>query len=312
MKALVEFLEQLRVQARYISDTKGGGNETMVRKALVEPVLRWWGWDVEDVREVQPEIKAGRSFLDYVLVMGERPCVVVECKAIHKKLSGDERSQIGQQAVHLQTEYGAGRGRLLLVLTNGVEWQLLWNDSFREPFAKFNLWKDEPAPLAFVRALFPLWKENYRNVSVEKDRPSEGKASPIPSASSSGKEAARWQRLAAVDPASLTGKRPRLIKTPEGAEVSVRRWIDMVRFILNYYIDKGVNLASLAPLAIRGSSRTYLFNTQPSHKEKPFRQPEKAGNVIIEKNLPTSAIMRGVQAFLSRMPDGARWALQMV
>jgi hypothetical protein len=93
--------------------------EQNTKAALIEPVLRVLGWDVEDVDEVHREYRQ-RSMdapVDYALVLEQKPVLFVEAKGLRENL--DDRRWAGQIV-----GYAAVAGVEWVVLTNGDEYRI--------------------------------------------------------------------------------------------------------------------------------------------------------------------------------------------
>lgn len=111
-----DIVEQLRGK---IGRYQGPIGEQNTKAALIEPVLRVLGWDVEDVDEVHREYKQ-RSMdnpVDYALVLDGKPVLFVEAKGLRENL--DDRRWAGQIL-----GYAAVAGVEWVVLTNGDEYRI--------------------------------------------------------------------------------------------------------------------------------------------------------------------------------------------
>jgi len=114
---LSEALEKVR---RKITRYRGQQvNEQNTKAALVQPVLRALGWDVEDIEEVQREYKRKPRDkpVDYALLVMRTPRLFVEAKALGQELS--DRKWAGQilgYATVAVVEW--------VVLTNGDEYRI--------------------------------------------------------------------------------------------------------------------------------------------------------------------------------------------
>jgi hypothetical protein len=102
--------------ARYRGSRIGEQN---TKVALVTPVLRALGWDVEDLEEVQLEYrrKSGDRPVDYALLLQREPILFIEAKALDENL--DDRKWASQII-----SYAAVAGVEWVVLTNGDEYRI--------------------------------------------------------------------------------------------------------------------------------------------------------------------------------------------
>src|SRR5258708_38934446 len=116
MATIKEAVEQARARiARYQAPV----GEQNTKAALIEPVLRVLGWDVEDVDEVHREYRQ-RSMdapVDYALVLDNEPVLFVEAKGLRENL--EDRRWAGQIV-----GYAAVAGVEWVVLTNGDEYRI--------------------------------------------------------------------------------------------------------------------------------------------------------------------------------------------
>lgn len=112
---LTETIELIRNRIRshrgYLS-----GHETRTRQLLIDPLLRSLGWSVEDPLMVQLEYLADRGWIDYVLVSGRWPLVVLEAKRLDASLN--------PHAVTQALNYASWTGATHIIVTNGNEWSL--------------------------------------------------------------------------------------------------------------------------------------------------------------------------------------------
>jgi hypothetical protein len=82
----------LVLKAKEWRNTRYGANEAETRRVLVEPLLRWLGWDLHDVDEVRSEwcLPGSRERSDYALFIDGKPVLVVEAKAFKDPLDNDK------------------------------------------------------------------------------------------------------------------------------------------------------------------------------------------------------------------------------
>ena len=94
-------------------------SEQSTKSALIQPVLRALGWDVENLEEVELEYKRRRSDkpVDYALLLLRTPCLFVEAKALGQNL--DDRRWANQLM-----GYATVAGVEWVALTNGDEYRV--------------------------------------------------------------------------------------------------------------------------------------------------------------------------------------------
>jgi predicted type IV restriction endonuclease len=114
---LRETLDQVR--RRISRHASRGINEQNTKAALVEPVLRVLGWDLEDLEEVNREYKRKRQDkpVDYALLVLRTPRLFIEAKALGRNL--EERKWANQIM-----GYAAVAGVEWVALTDGNEYRL--------------------------------------------------------------------------------------------------------------------------------------------------------------------------------------------
>jgi hypothetical protein len=89
-------------------------NEQNTKAALIDPVLRTLGWDIEDVEEVHREykLKSADNPVDYALMILRNPRLFIEAKPLGDSL--DDRRWASQIM-----GYASVAGVEWVVLTNG-------------------------------------------------------------------------------------------------------------------------------------------------------------------------------------------------
>ncbi|MDP8923167.1 MAG: type I restriction enzyme HsdR N-terminal domain-containing protein [Chloroflexota bacterium] len=119
MTVLGETLDQIRERlARYGGRSSSIGEQN-TKAALIEPILRALGWDVEDPEEVWREYRRRTvdNPVDYALMILRTPRLFVEAKALGENLDDPKwASQIMSYAVVAGVEW--------VVLTNGDEYRI--------------------------------------------------------------------------------------------------------------------------------------------------------------------------------------------
>jgi len=94
------------------------GNEANTKALVIEPMLAALGWDTSDLDQVVREWRVyDKTSLDYALMVGEKPGLYLEAKAISRNL--DDKQFIAQAV-----NYANNDGVLWCVLTNGLTWRV--------------------------------------------------------------------------------------------------------------------------------------------------------------------------------------------
>lgn len=100
---------------------KGVFDEEDVKGAIIDPLLRILGWDVNDPREVKKEARIEGKRADYALKIDDDIKVIIEAKAFSISLDGsDSRGTYEKQAINYAYNQGIGWA----ILTNGETWRL--------------------------------------------------------------------------------------------------------------------------------------------------------------------------------------------
>jgi hypothetical protein len=90
-------------------------NEDQTKMAVVQPIMRRLGWDIENVDEVTPEFSVERRRVDYALRINNRSAVFIEAK----KPGEDLEDQNHQEQL---LDYSFREAVDIAILTNGITW----------------------------------------------------------------------------------------------------------------------------------------------------------------------------------------------
>lgn len=282
LKETIETLrERIQTHRPYLE-----GYETRTRQALIDPMLRVLGWDVEDPNSVELEYGIKRKWADYALMERGLPIAVIEAKALGKPLNDDEKMQA--------LNYANMDGIDYMAVSNGDHWQMF--DVFKRGpldnriLMEFQLTRDEPYACA-LQAL-GLWRPNLASgkpqeaatpVMIEKL----ARAESVPSTptSSSGQETVElsgdgdWEPLTSLK-VERGQKLPTNtnIKFPDSSTKPLKYWTDMLAFVAEYLVKTGKISAQNCPV-IKGNSKQYLLHTEPIHRNlKEFEAKREIGN----------------------------------
>lgn len=133
--------------------------------AYIVPFIALLGYDVNSPFEVVPEytcdfgVKKGEK-VDYCIMNGTKPYILVECKDCRNTLTSDNISQLFR--------YFSVNSAKLAILTNGIEY-MLFTDSAEpnkmdtEPFYKFNMLSLSDKDFEMINMLS---KENCNNLQI--------------------------------------------------------------------------------------------------------------------------------------------------
>ncbi len=132
------------------------GNEQATKQSLIGPFFTMLGYDLTDPRECIPEYKCDfgkdRSAkpIDWAFSTGGAFAFFVEAKEVGKKLAGFDEQLADYFAKDPNVKLG--------ILTNGAQWRFFTdvvnsNVMDREPFAKWDIFADEPPPFDVLTIL---------------------------------------------------------------------------------------------------------------------------------------------------------------
>ena len=132
------------------------GNEQATKQSLIGPFFTMLGYDLTDPRECMPEYKADfgkdRSTkpIDWAFLHNGSFAFFVEAKEVGRKLGGFDEQLADYFAKDPNVKLG--------ILTNGAQWRFFTdvvnpNVMDREPFAKWDIFSDEPAPVDVITLL---------------------------------------------------------------------------------------------------------------------------------------------------------------
>lgn len=155
MATLREQVEGYVRRVRELSDHVKG-NEQATKQSLIGPFFSMLGYDLTDPRECIPEYKAdfGRDRstkpIDWAFLQNGAFAFFVEAKEVGKRLAGFDEQLADYFAKDPNVKLG--------ILTNGAQWRFFTdvvnaNVMDKEPFAKWDIIADEPAPMDVITLL---------------------------------------------------------------------------------------------------------------------------------------------------------------
>ena len=155
MVNLRELIETYVKRVRELADHVRG-NEQATKQSLIGPFFTMLGYDLTDPRECLPEYKADfgkeRSSkpIDWAFRNNGAFSFFVEAKEVGRKLAGFDEQ--------LFDYFGKAPSVKLGILTNGAQWRFFTdlthpNVMDKEPFAKWDIFSEEPPPLDVISLL---------------------------------------------------------------------------------------------------------------------------------------------------------------
>ncbi|MFN3346922.1 MAG: hypothetical protein ACK42E_03820 [Candidatus Bipolaricaulaceae bacterium] len=250
-------------------------SEALTRYALIDPVLRALGWNTEDPEQVRPEFPTETGSPDYALLHEGKPWIMVEAKALGKKL--DEARDKGFQ-------YCWKNKIPYYVITDGNVWEVHdlhvmgGRDLLKVTVA------DDPLGEA-ARSLLALWRPAMPSVKVppppivEAPRPI---VAPRPADTFSLPELEQKIKGKAIPP---NAPPPREVVLPDGTKRPIKYWKDLFLHVVEWSQSR---LKEKVPLIWPGTGRV-LIATDPSG----MRAPKNVGPFWVETSASALyAVMR--------------------
>ncbi len=92
-------------------------NEQQTKNALIEPILKVLGYDIEDIEIIKGEYTIeGNKRIDYQVMMNEKPTICIEAKKATINLTDKHIEQLACYVYQTGSKIG--------VLTNGIAWMI--------------------------------------------------------------------------------------------------------------------------------------------------------------------------------------------
>ena len=234
---LLRLVETLRARIKAHGDLLGQ-NETRTRYALIDPLLRALGWDVEDPTQVVPEYSLAANRADYALLRADgKPAVIVEAKRLNRPLADGLDQSIAYCVAH---------GTPYFCVTDGRLWALY--ETFRQVaidqklVTQFDV-ADSPADVCLADVCLKamaLWRPGVQAGQV---RPAEPpvvttitKPQPDPVATPPGLPPG-WTSLDQLQPQK--GDKPAELRLSDGRVVSTKSWASFRSEMVAWLVNQG-------------------------------------------------------------------------
>lgn len=239
-------------------------NEAATRAVLIDPVLRALGWDIADTNMVEVEKTLDRARADYALYdNNEHVCVIIEAKSLGTDLKQpDLIMSLVNYAFTFQLQD--------IFLTDGIIWHHFTNFQpgnvrversldiatgdpvenaaylvQRLDAAKF--WPKEETIDKLAQQVTQL-ESSVATLQKEVDN-LRGKPKPL--------DTSNYIELDKTD--NLAGKRPNRLRLPDGTEIAVRRWKDVLRESCKFALASNPNID--IPFSDRAGRKVSLFSS---------------------------------------------------
>lgn len=261
-----------------------GGSESMVRYALINPLLSALGWNLDNPEQVRTEYAVelmedgGRrpGYLDYVLFHDQKKRLVVEAKALGKPLD--------DKAVHQCMDYCRQDGPGHFVVTDGRQWRgyYLFAPGGIKNNQDFTFDMNESPTMD----LLWLWPGNFRGDrarQIPNPRSEQGreKASTGPSRPTSQAPAGATSGVPLPEVEHVKGMdKPRRLIFPNGEAKDVHNlWWRIQAVTAEWLIDHN-HVKGLPVQTGRGA--ILLYKKKTSRDVTPFRDPKEVRGHWIE------------------------------
>lgn len=115
---IIKIINNLKIKINKYYD-KLSRNEALTRYALIDPLLRALGWNLEDPEEVIPEFTIEVGVPDYALFQDDSLLIFIEAKALGKLKDTDF---VNKKLLLKSVSYAVTKGVPYLVVTDGDSW----------------------------------------------------------------------------------------------------------------------------------------------------------------------------------------------
>lgn len=231
LEDLLETIETLRGRIRDHRPLLGQ-NEIRTRYALIDPLLRALGWDIDDPSEVVPEQDASGGRADYALLRAGQPEVMVEAKKLGTPL---------QSAVQQGVVYCMEKGTRYFAVTDGQHWAVYDTQQsgplLDRVITEFDLGGSSAE--ASLKAL-ALWRPSVVEGHVrEGSTPVLQEVGPVPTGTPPPPVTeGGWVKLAGQRPEQGAPK-PTEVQCPSGERLHVKNWHGLRRVVVKWLVESG-------------------------------------------------------------------------
>ncbi|MCS7239815.1 MAG: hypothetical protein NZ651_00975 [Candidatus Bipolaricaulota bacterium] len=274
LERLLEVLQMVRERAeKHRADLEK--SEALTRYALIDPVLRALGWDTENPTQVRPEFATDTGTPDYALLWEGKPHVMVEAKALGKKLEGAQ-----DKAFH----YAYQNGVPYFVTTDGLRWELydvFERDKDKRRLFVVNLAEGEAQA---ARVLLALWRPAMPAVAV----PPQPVIVPPPKGRLSLTELLAKMERKKIPQGS---KPPNELHLPDGQTVSIKYWRDLVTAVVAWAME---HARLPVPLRFPSTGRVLVAKTPEG-----MRAPKEVKGYYVETHASALYVLKFTQAVLA-------------
>ena len=325
---LSDVLAQIKDSAaRYQGTLKK--NEAATRAVLIDPVLRALGWDTANTYMVEVEKTLDQARVDYALYDNNATVrVIIEAKSL-----GTNLAQPG--FIMSLVNYAFTFQLQDIFLTNGIIWQHFTN--FQPGNVKveriLDIVNDNPVDCAayLVQRLdaAKFWPEEQTidklaqqvtqveslvaTLQQEVERLKTGTAissnaaistitpTQTPTMQSSNKQGSAVTYVELDRITDITGKRPSHFRLPDGTEIIVKRWKDILRESCKFALQSNPNIP--IPFPDRSGKKVSLFsNVKPAAGLSYITEDYNGQTIFIYVNYDANNCMANARYILQQVP----------
>lgn len=284
LEDLLATLRKVRGRAeKYRADLEK--SEALTRYTLIDPVLRALGWDTEDPACVRPEFTTDTGTPDYALLWEGRPHIMVEAKALGKRLEGAQ-----DKAFH----YAYQNGVPYFVTTDGLRWELYKVfEPDKEKRRLFTASLEEGEGLA-ARLLLALWRPAMPHVE-----PPPESVCPRPSDTTGRSRPALneltvhdlWNQLKSGK-IPLGTRPPSEIIFPDGQTHSLTYWKDLLTATVEWI---AAQRSLPTPIRVPQTGRPIIAKTPEG-----MRSPKEVHGYYVETHASSEGLVRFLHLVLEK------------
>ena len=274
-------------------------SEAQTRYALIDPLLRELGWDIQDPALVVPEYQSGKVRADYALLGGGSPAMMVEAKSLDTPLGDVVRQGIG---------YCLEEGTPHFAVTDGSHWEVYETHRpvpiDQKRVVSFDLQSQSTAEVC-LQAL-ALWRPAVQSGHVAPGQAPvvghpEEVSEPVPSPPPVPDEH-EWQPLTEV--IVIKGQSPVEILFPDSRRTQIKNWSEAPVEAVRWLMDKRVLGADRCPIIGTRNPKAirYMVHIQPFHSNgAPFKYPVEVSGLYVEKHDNRRALVNKTKAIIEHV-----------
>ena len=321
LESLHEVVEKLRIRIEAHGDVLRK-NETQTRYALIDPLLRELGWDIEDPAQVRPEYPLETRYspatnsADYALLSGGKVAVIVEAKRLGTSL---------EESVRQTVNYCNLEGTEHFAVTDGRHWEIygthLPGPIEQKRIVDFDLRRTDTARIC-LDAL-ALWRPSVQSghvalgkapvVGIPHDHTSTT-SSPvaveaIPEQNQIVPDSHQWQELFSVT--EKEGQKPVEMLFPDNSRAEMRNWRSALTEVVRWLVNRRMLHESNCPIKKSRATRN-MVNTEPIHSNGvPFRTAREVGGLYVELNHSRRGLLDSTKTIIEHVgQDPAQFKLR--